>query len=181
METFGVVAGRHDQCCRRVGTDAEELEQVGNGGDEEGFDPLVEFGELVVEEADPVRQRRQRCLGGRRHRIGRSTGTKPLSFGDEGGDREPFHAATELFRSAVAEVAHLNQSLAPGLAGRTLGDDKDSDGFDGTVARLGLALRPTTQGGPGRFDGIEGIGLAAPAAFLAIWSVHLEDLHTHPA
>ena len=160
MEALGVVAGRHDEGRRGVGTDAEELEEVGHGGDEEGFDPLVELGQLVVERADPVRQRGQRCLGGRGHRIGRAARTKPFSFGDECGHREAFHAATELFRSAVAEVAHLDQGLAPGLAGRTLGDDEDPDGLDGTVPRLGLALRPTTQGGPGGFDGVEGIGLA---------------------
>ena len=47
--------------------------------------------------------------------------------------------------------------------------------------RLGLALRPTTQGGPGSFDGIEGIGLAGAPAILAIRSVDLEDLDTCPA
>ena len=62
------------------------------------------------------------------------------------------------------------------LAGRTLGHDEDPDGFDGTVPRLCLALRPTTQSGPGGFDGVEGIGLAGTPALLAIRSVHLEDL-----
>ena len=56
MQALGVVAGRHDQCRGGVGTDAEELEEIGHGGDEKGLDPLVEFCELVVEGADPVRQ-----------------------------------------------------------------------------------------------------------------------------
>ena len=80
-----------------------------------------------------------------------------------------------------AEVAHLDQGLAPGLAGRALGDDEDPDGLDRTVARLGLAPRPTTQGGPGGLDGVEGIGLAAATALLAIWSVDLEDFDANPA
>ena len=82
--------------------------------------------------------------------------------------------------SAVAEVAHLDQGLAPRLAGRTLGDDEDPDGLDRTISRLGLALGSTTQGGPGGLDGVEGIGLAGPPALLAIRSVHLEDLDSHP-
>ena len=51
-----VVAGRHDQGRRGIGTDAEEIQQVGHGGEEEGLDPLVELGQLVVERADPMRQ-----------------------------------------------------------------------------------------------------------------------------
>ena len=77
--------------------------------------------------------------------------------------REALQAATELLRGAVAEVAHLDEGLDPGLAGRALGDDEDPDGLDGTVPGLGLALRPTTEGGPGGLDGVEGIGLAGCA------------------
>ena len=78
-------------------------------------------------------------------------------------------------------MAHLDQGLASGLAGRTLGDDEDPDGLDRTVARLGLALRPTAQGGPGGLDGVEGIGLAGPTTLLAIRSVDLEDLDANSA
>ena len=78
-------------------------------------------------------------------------------------------------------MAHLDKGLDPGLAGGALGDDEDPDGLDGTVSRLGLALRPTTQRGSGGFDGVEGIGLARAAALLAIRSVDLDDLDTDSA
>ena len=145
------------------------------------FDPLVELGQLGVECADAARQRGQRGLGGGSHRIGRAVGTEPFPFGDQCRHREALQTTTELLRRAVAEVTHLDQGLAPGLAGRTLGDDEDPDGLDRTVARLGLALRPTAQGGPGGFDGVEGIGLAGPSALLAIRSVDLDDLDTNSA
>ena len=39
MKSLGVVAGRHHQCGCGVWSDAEDLEELGDGGDEEGFDP----------------------------------------------------------------------------------------------------------------------------------------------
>ena len=81
-----------------------------------------------------------------------------LAFGHQCGHREAFHATTQLFRSAVAEVAHLDQGLS----------------------RLGFALGPTAQGGPGGLDGVEGIGLAAAPAFLAVRPVDFEDLDSTP-
>jgi hypothetical protein len=44
-------------------------------------------------------------------------------------------------------MAHLDQGLDPGLAGRALGDDEDPDRLDGTVPRLGAPARSTTEGG----------------------------------
>jgi hypothetical protein len=81
MEALGVVAGRHDQSRRRVGTDAEEVQQIGHGGDEEGVNPLVELCQLVVEGGDPTGQRGQRRLGGRGHRIGRTGRSELDPFG----------------------------------------------------------------------------------------------------
>ena len=40
-----------------------------------------------------------------RHRIGRAAGTKPFPFSEQCRHREGFHSATEMFGSAVAEVA----------------------------------------------------------------------------
>ena len=112
---------------------------------------------------------------------GDRVGPELRPFGDEGRHREALQAATELLRSAVAEVAHLDQGLDPGLAGRALGDDEDPDGLDGTVSRLGAAARSTTQGRPGGFDGVEGIGLAAAAALLSVGSVDFDDLDADSA
>ena len=45
MKSLRVVAGGHDEGGHGVGSDSEEeFEEVGHGGDEEGFDPLVELG-----------------------------------------------------------------------------------------------------------------------------------------
>ena len=49
MQPLGVVAGRHHQCGCGVGSDAEDVEELRDGGDEECLDPLVELGEFVVE------------------------------------------------------------------------------------------------------------------------------------
>ena len=110
-----------------------------------------------------------------------SARAESFSFGHQCGHREALHSTTELLRGAVAEVAHLDQGLAPSLAGRALGDDEDPDGLDRTVSGLGPSPRPTAEGGPGGFDGVEGIGLAAATALLAIWSVDLDDFDAHPA
>ena len=131
-------------------------------------------------EPDAMGQRRQRRLGRSGDRIGRSRRPQLGSFGDERRHRQPFKATTEPFRCAVAEVAHLDQSLDPGLAGRALRHDENPDGLDGAVSGLGLAARPTTEGGPSCFDGIERVGLAAAAALVSIRSVDLYDVYAHP-
>ena len=78
-------------------------------------------------------------------------------------------------------MAHLDEGLNPGLAGRAFGHDEDPDGLDRAVSGLRFAARPTTEGGPGCFDRIEGIGLATAPALLTIGSVDLDDLDAHPA
>ena len=181
METLGIVTGGHDQCGCGVGTDAEEAEQIGDGGDKQCFDPLVELGELVIERTDPVRQRRQGRLGGRRHRIRRARRPQLGPLGDEGRNGKPFEATTELLRCAVAEVAHLDEGLDPGLAGRALCDHEDPDGLDGAVSRLRAAARSTTQSRSGGLDCIEGIGLATATALLSVGSVDLDDLDADSA
>jgi len=127
-----------------------------------------------------VRQREQRRLGRSGHRVERSARPELAPFGDEGRHGEAFHSATQLLWGAVAEVAHLDEGLDPSLAGRALGDDEDPDGFDGTVSRLGPAAGPATEGGPGGFDGVEGIGLAATTTLLTIRSVELDYLDSNP-
>ena len=105
-------------------------------------------------------------------RVGRSRDP----FGDQGRHRKAFEAATELLGGGVAEVAHLDEGLGSCLAGRALGDDKDPDRLDCAVPGLRAAARSTAEGGPGGFDGVEGIGLAAATALLSIGSVDLDDL-----
>jgi hypothetical protein len=40
MEALGVVTGGHHECGHGVGTDPEQLEEVGDGGDEQCLDPF---------------------------------------------------------------------------------------------------------------------------------------------
>jgi hypothetical protein len=56
VEALRVVPGGHDQGGRGVGPDAEKVEKLWNCRNQERFDPLVEFGELIIECADAVRQ-----------------------------------------------------------------------------------------------------------------------------
>jgi hypothetical protein len=72
-------------------------------------------------------------------------------------------------------VAHLDEGLDPGLAGRALGHDEHPDGLDRTVSRLRAAARSTAQSRSGGLDCIEGIGLAAATALLSVGSVDLDD------
>ena len=81
----------------------------------------------------------------------------------------------------LAEVAHLKERLDPGLSGRALGHDEDPDGLDGTVSGLGAASRSTAQCRPGRFDGVERIGLAAAALLLSVRSIDFDHLDARSA
>jgi hypothetical protein len=164
VEPLGVVTGRHHEGRRGVRTDAEDAEEIGHGGQED-IDALVELGQLAVERFDAMGQRGQRRLGGRGHHIGRSCRPESGSFGDEGRHREALQAASELFRRAVAEVAHLDERVDPGLAGRTLGHHEDPDGLDRTVSRLGAPARPATESGPSGFEGVEGSDLPLARRF----------------
>jgi hypothetical protein len=86
VKPLGVVAGAHNQRSSGVGSEAEESEELGHGGLEECLDSLVERGQLIIEGADPMSQRRQRGLGGRRHRVGGSRRPESDSFGHQSRD-----------------------------------------------------------------------------------------------
>ena len=74
----------------------------------------------------------------------------------------------ELVRGGDSEVPHLDDGFDPSLSGRALGHHQDPDGLDGTILGLAQTGRPTTDGGPGGFYCIEGIGLALVAAVCGI-------------
>ena len=137
MQSVGVVAGRHDQCGCGVGSDAEDVEEVGHGGDEERLDTRRRARQ-VRRRAASIRWANEDsdALVAAVTGSGDRVGPEPGPFGDKGRHREAFEAATELFGSCVAEVAHLDEGLGSGLAGRALGDDEHSDGFDSTVPGL---------------------------------------------
>ena len=60
-------------------------------------------------------------------------------------------------------------------AGAALGDHQRADRLDRAVTALRRAAGPAGLGGPGGADGIERVGLALPAAVLAVGAVHLDD------
>ena len=61
-------------------------------------------------------------------------------------------------------------------SGRALGHDQDPDGLDRTVSALGLSMRSARQRGSSGLDGVEGIGLAALSAGLAVLPIDFDDL-----
>jgi hypothetical protein len=140
MKALGIIAGSHDECCSTVGTDTEELEKFRNRRDEEGFDPFVEFSELIIESADAVRQRGERCLGGRHHLVTGTSGSKLDPLRNQCLHRKSLETATELLRRRKAEVAHLDEGLDSGLASRTLGDHEHTDCLDRTALDLGCPV-----------------------------------------
>src|ERR1700683_1699769 len=83
----------------------------------------------------------------------------------------------QLVRSGDSQMTHLDNGLHPGLAGRPLGHHQNPDGLDGTVLGLARTRSPTTDGGPGGLDRVEGIGLAVIAPGLPVGSVDFYDLY----
>ncbi len=60
-------------------------------------------------------------------------------------------------------------------AGAALGDHQGADRLDGAVPAFRRAAGAAGLGGPGSADGVEGVGLALPAAVLAVGAVHFDD------
>jgi hypothetical protein len=81
------------------------------------------------------------------------------------------------------QVIGAGQDQGPGLVdgpgafsgGAALGDHQRADRLHGAVAALGRAAGPAGLGGPGGADGIQRVGLALPAAVLAVRAVHFHD------
>ena len=81
------------------------------------------------------------------------------------------------------QVIGPGQDQGPGLVdrpgafscGAALGDHQRPDRLDGAVPALRRAAGPAGLGGPGGADGIQRVGLALPAAVLAVGAVHLDD------
>jgi hypothetical protein len=75
-----------------------------------------------------------------------------------------------------AEVADLVQGLDLGVPGRAFGHHQSPDGLHVAVLGLGRPQLTLALGRPGRFDGIDGVGLAFAPALLAVGAVHLDHL-----
>jgi hypothetical protein len=59
-----------------------------------------------------------------------------------------------------------------------LGDHQRTDRLDGAVASFGRAAGPARLSGPGSADGVQRVGLALPAAVLAVRAVNLDHADT---
>ncbi len=84
-------------------------------------------------------------------------------------------SALELVKGTEGQLAHLGERLDPGSSSGALGHDEDPDRLDRAVSALGLSLRSARQDGPGRLNGVEGIGLAAVPSGLAVLTIHFDD------
>ena len=81
------------------------------------------------------------------------------------------------------QVIGAGQDQGPGLVdrpgafsyGAPPGDHQRADRLDGAVPALGRAAGPAGLGGPGSADRVQGVGLALPAAVLAVGAVDLDD------
>jgi hypothetical protein len=84
-----------------------------------------------------------------------------------------FGNVSELFTQEIwageAEVTDLIQAAGARLASGTLRDEQRSDRFDVAVRGFRDPRRPARQRGPGRFDRVDRIGLAAHAAEMSQW------------
>jgi hypothetical protein len=80
---------------------------------------------------------------------------------------------TGLHPAMSAESRKMRSLTVPSPTSRNLGHR-----LNRTVSRLRAAGGTAALCGPGRFDGVEGIRLAAPPALLSIWPVDFDDLDT---
>ena len=104
-------------------------------------------------------------------------GRRPWAVAMNGG-MEDLRGALQLVRGAIGELAHLGEGLDARCTRRTLGHDKDPDGFDRTVSALRLSAGSSRQCGAGGFDGVEWIGLTALSPGLAVLPVDFYDFNT---
>ena len=127
-----------------------------------------------------MRERRQRCLGGRQHRLAVTGGTKTSGFCGEVMNVEPMQTAAQLVRCAHDQMAHLGERSGARHAGRALGDHEGPDRLDRTVFGLGDALGLAGQRRAGGLDGVEGVGLATAPALLSVRSIDVDDADAGP-
>jgi TrwC relaxase len=127
----------------------------------------------------PAAQDPQRGLGGGHHRV-RALPRRRAQRRRPGSQLLAGHALQtlpQLVRGGEAQMADLVESLDLGGAGRALGHHQRPDRLGVPVPGLGRAAGPAGQRGPGRLDGIQRVGLAGPAAGLAVGAVDLDYLH----
>ena len=78
-------------------------------------------------------------------------------------------------------MPNLVEGLDAHVTSGALGHHQGPDRFDVPVPGLGCSAGPTGLGGPGRLDGIGGVGLAPGPPGLAVLTVDLHDVNAVPA
>lgn len=93
------------------------------------------------------------------------------------GDAEAPQLRAQLLGCGGDQAAQLVEGTDPVLAGAGAGHPQHPDGLYAAVSRLGGGLGPPRHRRSSRLDGVERIGLAGPAALLAVGPVHLDDAY----
>ena len=139
-----------------------------------GTDQVVEVRRSRFEHPRSVAKEHSEDLVAARHRIGvRVRGAAWPSV--TRASRQAFSVQRSWSGRSEAEVAHLDDGLAAGLASRAFGDQEDADGLDRTVVGLACPGRP--RGQPERLDGVEGVGLSTTRR-VAVGPIDFENLDT---
>jgi hypothetical protein len=151
-----------------------QREQARGAGGHQGNDQLIQAPELAVEELSAPPQLPQRDPGGIADSIA-GPGAQRGQLADEGGDGVPGEPRAQVIGPGHDQGPSLVDGLGPLGAGAALGHHQRPDRLDRPVAAFGRAAGPARLGSPGRADRIQRVGLALPAAVLAVRTVHLHD------
>ena len=177
-EALGVVAGGDEERGGGVGSDAVGGEQGGIGGGAQGAEFAVEGGGLGGERLVASCEAAQRRLGGGEQRIGGGGGAQAGAGVDEGAAAVAAELVFERFVGGDEQVVDLVVRAGAGLGRGAPRHGEHADRLDGAGAGFGHSCGVAGEGGARRGFGVGGVGLAAPAAGLAVGAVHLPHAHT---
>ena len=135
----------------------------------------AELVEVAAEGEVLARQGAQSGLGGL-DGLGQVAGAEPGAALCPLWGCERLQAAAQLLGGGVDEVADLVGDAGAVRAGRAQRDPQRPDRLDYPVVALGRGGGVSAQRGAGGGFGVDGVGLAAPAAHLAVRSDHLHHL-----
>ena len=172
-----MVPGRDEQKRGGVRADPVEGEKAGSVRGHEGDDELIKALELGVKELRAPSQLAQRDASGVADGAAR-TGTQRRQPGDQGGNGVPGEAGSQVIWAGHDQRPGLVDRLGTFCCGAAPGDHQRTDRLDGAVASFGRAAGPARLSGPGSADGVQWVGLALPAAVLAVGAVNLDHADT---
>ena len=169
-----VVPGGDQEQGGGVGADTVQGEQAGGTSGDERGDELIQALELAVEELRAPAQLPQRDTSGVADDVA-GPGPQRRQAADQAGGRVPGEPGAQVVGPGQDQRPGLVDRLDPLGAGAALGDHQRPDRLDCAVPALRRAPGPARLGGPGGTDRIQRVGLALPAAVLAVGAVHFDD------